>query len=99
MSRFTIIHVRPDKWARVDNHMDARHCPYCGATVHGKRGQGEHLAFHKRAWEDESELEVLLGELRKRTGMAEEDVEVAGRWSAAVEGFDAIEGPGGAIEA
>lgn len=34
------------KWHRVNNHMDARHCPKCGATVHGNHGQREHQKWH-----------------------------------------------------
>jgi hypothetical protein len=37
-----------------------------------------------------------MTELRKRTGLAEEAVEVPWSWSAAAEGsFDALTGPGG----
>lgn len=43
--RFQIIHhTRP--WRRVDNHLDCRHCPLCGATVHGNRGQAAHHDWH-----------------------------------------------------
>lgn len=87
-----IVHHR--RWERVGNHMDARHCPWCGASVHGNRGQRLHQEFHERFNDDETQLQELLGELRKRTGMAEEAVEVGQRWTAAVDGFNALEGPG-----
>lgn len=43
--RFTVIE-RARTWRRVDNHLDARHCPLCHATVHGNRGQHAHLDWH-----------------------------------------------------
>lgn len=43
--RYQVVHhTRP--WRRVDNHLDCRHCPICGATVHGSRGQHAHMDWH-----------------------------------------------------
>lgn len=44
MKFHVISHNRP--WRRVDNHLDCRHCPLCGATVHGSRGQNAHHDWH-----------------------------------------------------
>lgn len=88
MSVFRIIH-HDRRWPRVANHLDGRECPHCKATVHGgHRGQQGHEEWHEEMW-------ALLDEFRKRTGMAEEDIDVGGgtRWTAVVEeGFDAVEG-------
>lgn len=43
--RFQVIE-RTRKWRPVDNHLDARHCPICAATVHGNHGQAGHLQWH-----------------------------------------------------
>lgn len=43
--RFQVIE-RHRRWRSVDNHLDARHCPICCATVHGPRGQSMHLQWH-----------------------------------------------------
>lgn len=83
-----VIHDR--KWRRANNHMDARHCPHCGATVHGRAGQQAHQEWHETDWEFFGDLKELLTELRKRTGIAEEDVEVPWKWTAVVGGQEAI---------
>lgn len=79
------------KWPRVNNHMDARHCPECALTVHGNEAQRDHLEYHEADWEYFARLEKLLTELCKRTGIAEEQVTMPWNWTAVVEGQDAID--------
>lgn len=52
--------------------MDGRVCPDCFATVHGSRSQAEHRAWHLQ-------INTLMQEFAKRTGLAEE--EVPGHWA------------------
>lgn len=83
------------QWRRPRNHMDARTCPYCAATVNGQDQRG-HLQYHQDLWDKLQGIEEMLDELAKRTGMAEEEVDVPARWTAVTEGgFRAIDGPGG----
>ena len=89
--RFMIVHHGRD-WPRLANHMDLRECPVCHAAVPGNR-QKQHQEDHEDLWRWFAELEVTMTELRKRTGLAEEAVEVPWSWSAAAAGsFDALEG-------
>ena len=80
-----IIHM-DRRWDRAQNHMDARHCPDCGATVHGKRGQQAHAQWH-------IELDEHLSALSARTGITEEQVEIPARWTATV-----MESVGGSVD-
>ena len=87
------------RWPRVGNHMDARHCPDCGATVHGKHGQHEHQQWHA----DQAELYEQLGRVMVERdfllGITEERVQVPVRWTATIEpsasgAIDTLEEPG-----
>lgn len=74
MVQFKVIHHR--KWRRVNNHLDCRHCPECGATVNGGYGQREHQQWHV-------DLAGLLDNLSERAGI---DTEQAGTpWTAVVD--------------
>jgi hypothetical protein len=77
---FRIVH-HGRKWPLVANHLDARHCPECGASVHGNHGQHEHRAWH----DTQQELLVMLCQ---RTGITEEMVDVPWSWTAVVDGSD-----------
>lgn len=50
------------KWPRVKNHLDGRHCPVCGATIHGTPAQKKHQAEH-------AEMEALLDALCAAAGI------------------------------
>ena len=81
-----IIHFHHDrKWARTNNHMDARHCPHCHATVHGDEGQKKHQQWHIDQAEHEDRLAQTIEQLCKRTGITEESVELPWTWIAVVE--------------
>jgi len=83
--RFSVVHVGRD-WPRVQNHMDVRECPTCCAAVPRNRQQ-RHALYHQ-------EVDEMLAELAKRTGITEESVEVPARWTAVVEAsYEAVEGP------
>jgi hypothetical protein len=82
--RFNVVH-HGRKWRRVDNHLDARHCPHCGVTVHGNYGQNRHQ-------EDHDETDRWMGEVSKRVGITEEEFEGRWTWSAVVDAPDELEG-------
>jgi len=66
--------------------MDIRECPTCCAAV-PKNRQQRHALHHQ-------EMDEMLAELAKRTGITEESVEVPARWTAVVEAsYEAVEGP------
>ena len=73
------------RWGRVNNHMDARHCPDCGVTVHGQQGQRAHQQWHYDESERWEQLDTTLADLCNRTGITEERVEVPVRWTATIE--------------
>jgi hypothetical protein len=64
MVQFKVLHYR--RWRQVNNHMDCRHCPECGATVNGTHGQHAHQKWH-------DELAGLLDDLSERAGLDAED--------------------------
>lgn len=86
MHKFVYIDRR---WRKAQNHMDARHCPDCGATVHGRHGQNTHRNHHAAEEEYRERVEHLLTELSKRAGITEEDVELPWTWTAVVEDTEA----------
>jgi hypothetical protein len=82
---------RGRKWPRIANHLDGRECPHCGVGVFGPRAVAKHQADHEDMWQ-------LLEELRKRTGITEEEIGGKWKWTAVVDsedaGMDAIEEAG-----
>lgn len=58
--RFKVVH-HGRKWPQVNNHLDNRHCPDCGASVSGNHGQSVHQRWHL-------ELADLLEDLSERAG-------------------------------
>lgn len=84
MSWTRVIHAGR-KWQRASNHMDARHCPHCGASVHGKDGQDAHETHHLEQIEHEERLAATIEELCKRVGITEEMVDLPWTWTAVVQ--------------
>jgi hypothetical protein len=86
--RMHLIH-RDKKWPAPKNHYVITACPHCGALVdgYGMAPQHRHQDHHNSLWEWMDWVDGQLGELRKRTGMAEEAVEIPPRYTAEVEGI------------
>jgi hypothetical protein len=83
----TKVVFRDRRWRRANNHLDARHCPECGATVHGNYGQSEHQQFHEN-------LESVLGRFTEVIGLLSGQLQDAGQgipWTAVVDGSDELE--------
>jgi len=80
------------RWNPPDprERLDIRVCPHCGAPVYGRTGQARHDRNHTRLWEWMDWVDeqlAVLPEMRKRTGMAEEAIEIPARYSAEVTAF------------
>jgi len=73
---FRVVH-HGRQWPHVANHLDARTCPDCRATVCGRDQNG-----HQR-WHDEQQ--ELLVKLCQRMGISEEAVEMPWTWTAVVD--------------
>lgn len=72
-----VVLVERGKWPRALPHFDVRICPECGALVSGKAGQDLHQGWHE-------ECDANADEWCKRTGMAEEQVELPTTYRAEV---------------
>lgn len=78
--RFQVVH-HGRKWTQVNNHLDNRHCPDCGASVSGNHGQSVHQKWHL-------DLADLLEDLSERVGAASLDDREPVPWTAAVDETD-----------
>jgi len=92
--RQQIIH-RDRSWTRPKNPFDLAKCPTCRALVPGEKHD---VRAHKRdhetfqGWLDElgefmEGISARMAEVEKRTGIAEESIEIPARYSAEVTAF------------
>lgn len=88
MSVVHIIHRDNRPWPRPKNHLDGRECPTCGITCHGSKAQAKHHRYHLEEREFRIRLNGWLGELAKRTGLAEEQFGGEWEWGAQITGTE-----------